>query len=135
MRALEDISNLCRVLLGVVLACGLLLLPPSSVHAESGMHESEQAAHHAGHQMTAASELQQDVAALPDLTDIPESFEGEPCCGGICLTAALTASQDAKITAVRSVEYASVSHSVASGGFFGTVRLVGGFSVDRAHVR
>jgi len=106
----------------VVLACGLLLLPPSSVHAESGMHESEQGAHHAGHQMTAASELQQDVAALPDLTDIPESFEGEPCCGGICLTAALTASQDAKITAVRSVEYASVSHSVASGQPTGQLR-------------
>ena len=122
MRALANISNLCRALLGVVLACGLLLLPPSSVHAESGMHESEQAAHHAGHQMTAASELQQDVAALPDLTDIPESFEGEPCCGGICLTAALTTSQDAKITVVRSVEYASVSHSVASGQPTGQLR-------------
>ena len=52
MRALANISNLCRVLLGVVLACGLLLLPPSSVHAESGMHDSAQAAHHAGHLMT-----------------------------------------------------------------------------------
>ena len=122
MRALEDISNLCRVLLGVVLACGLLLLPPSSVHAESGMHDSAQAPHHAGHQMTTESELHPDAAAMPDQTEISDSFEGEPCCGGICLTGALTSSQDAKMTAVRSVEYTSVSHSVASGQPAGQLR-------------
>ena len=122
MRALANITDLCRALLGVVLACGLLLLPPSSVHAESGMHDSAQAAHHAGHQMTAESERQQDAAAMPDQTEIPDSFESEPCCGGICLTAALTTSQDANMTAVRAVEYITVSHSVASGQPAGQLR-------------
>ena len=122
MRALANIANLCRALLGVVLACGLLLLPPSSVHAESGMHDSAQAAHHAGHLMATASEPHQDAAAMPDQPEIPDSFEGEPCCGGICLTAALTTSQDAKVTGVRSVEYTSVSHSVASGQPAGQLR-------------
>jgi len=121
MRALANISNLCRALLGVVLACSLLLLPPSSVHAQSGMHDSAQAAHHVGHQMTAASEPQQE-AAVPDHADVREDIEGEPCCGGICLTAALTTSQDVKMTAVRSVEYTSVSHSVASGQPAGQLR-------------
>ena len=114
MRSLANISNLYRALLGVVLACSLLLLPPSSVHAQSGMHEGAQEAHHAVHQMTAAPELQLDAAALPGQTDVPDSFEGEPCCGGICLTAALTTSQDAKATAVHSVEYIRVSQSVTS---------------------
>ncbi|MFG6528837.1 hypothetical protein [Sulfitobacter sp. 1A15142] len=86
------------------------------------MHESAQAAHHAGHQMAAASELHQGAAAMLDQTETPDSFEGEPCCGGICLTAALTTSQDAKMTAARSVEYTSVSHSVASGQPAGQLR-------------
>ena len=114
MRPLANISYLCRALLGVILACGLLLLPPSSVHAQSGMHDSAQALHHSDDHEAAAPAAQQDVAQSEHL-DLSEELGGEPCCGGICLTAALNASQNSRISDLRSVEFIRVSRSVVSG--------------------
>ena len=79
--------------------CGLLLLPPSSAHAESGMHGDTQAVHPADHHAAHGQAMVLERAAGDSLhvsqTDLPaESFEGEPCCGGICLTAALHAQSD-----------------------------------------
>lgn len=126
MRALANISNLCRVLLGVVLACGLLLLPPSSAHAQNGMHNSTQETHHgvhqASHKMPLAAAVQQDAAALPHHTEAPESFEGDPCCGGICLTMALSSTQYVKVTSVQSVDFIRISQSAISADAAGQLR-------------
>lgn len=89
------------------MVCGLLLLPPSSVHADSGMHSRTEASHHADHHAAhghpaAASE---DVSALPVDQDIADGFEGDPCCGGICLTAALCALSDVSVTVAQTTRF------------------------------
>ena len=114
MRPLANILYLCRALLGVILACSLLLLPPSSVHAQSGMHDSAQSLHHADDHGAAMPVAQQDAAQSEHL-DLSGELDGEPCCGGVCLTAALNPSQDSRMSDLRSVEFTRVSRSVVSG--------------------
>eukprot|EP00919_Chromeraceae_sp_WS-2016_P011493 GHVR01026833.1.p1 GENE.GHVR01026833.1~~GHVR01026833.1.p1 ORF type:complete len:128 (+),score=20.30 GHVR01026833.1:280-663(+) len=115
MRCLKSLSNLFRLVLGAVLVCGFLLLPPSSAHANSGMHEGAHATHHTGADSEMAlNHAQQAAVAQPAPDDTPDSFEGDACCGGICMTAALCASQHAEVTAVQSACFALSYRSMAS---------------------
>ena len=115
MRCLKSLSNLFRLVLGAVLICCFLLLPPSSAHANSGMHEGAHAAHHtADASAMALHHAPQNAVAQTAPDDTADSFEGDACCGGICLTAALCASQHAEVTAVQAARFALSYRTMAS---------------------
>jgi hypothetical protein len=64
-------------------------------------------------QLTALRVTHAAVAqTAPD--DTADSFEGDACCGGICLTAALCASQHAEVTAVQAARFALSYRTMAS---------------------
>ena len=50
-----------------------------------------------------------DMAFLPAMGEVPDSFEGDPCCGGICLTAALSLPQDVDVTVIQGKRFAHIS--------------------------
>lgn len=89
---------------------GLLLLPPSSVHAESGMHQAGQASHHSVDALpgVVVEELSHGMAASPMQKDATDNLEGEPCCGGICLTAALCAQPGQSVTSAQTTRYSPI---------------------------
>ncbi len=101
--------------------CSLLLLPPSSAHAGAGAHQDAPAVHHT---MSTATKVVSDdapehLAALPAQAEDPGSFKGDPCCGGICLTAALCAQQDGSVTATQTNDFSPISQlffSAETGG-------------------
>jgi len=123
MRSLAPISHLIRFALGAMMICGLLLLPPSSAHAGAETHEGA-AVHHAT--STASKVVSHDapenLALQPAQADEPGSFEGDPCCGGICLTAALCTLQGETVTAAQSNTFAPISKLFVSAETGGQLR-------------
>lgn len=104
--------------------CGLLLLPPSSAHAESGMHGDTQAVHHANHHAAhdLSAAVSEDSSALPADQKVAESFEGEPCCGGICLTAALHTQSDLVVSGAQTALFLPFHEAFVSADTRGHLR-------------
>lgn len=94
MDSRQLITSLCRLLLGAVLVCGLLLLPPAAAHAESRMHEAAAEAQHMSHDHDPQAVDMAPAADLMAETDGTHSHDGDLCCGGICVSMALPATQD-----------------------------------------
>jgi len=124
MRRHATRSILYRFFVGVMMICGLLLLPPSSAHADSGMHGDAHASHHASHAMTVEvpPELPMEMASPSTKGEVPDSFEGDPCCGGICLTAALSLPQDVTVTVIQSKRFTHISRVFLSAETWGELR-------------
>ena len=103
---------------------GLLLLPPSSVHADSGMHLDGQASHHSADHSAgmAIKDLPDATSAFPMQGDDASDYESDPCCGGICLTAALCAHSDSSVTSAQTTRYSPISKFLVSADPRGQLR-------------
>ena len=113
MRSPSLISGLFRFLLGTLLLSSMLLLPPSSAHAQSGMHEAIQASDRASHHSVGSAGMDMAPALTAQDSDLGD-HENEPCCGGICSTAALLTTQGDTVTVVHSAHLAPVSLQLMS---------------------
>ena len=107
---------------------GLVVLPPSAVHANSGMHGKAQAAHHADHHATnglAVAEYEPIHMGSSDPADkgnMADSLQSDPCCGGICLTAALCASSYIIVSIAETTRFLSLDDVLVSAEAGGHLR-------------